>query len=255
MQELVCGREKIYFVISVFFSLLIYLVLIISVIGIVYLLIGSVIGFILHGLFMGSLKGNGVKVSEKQFSEVYFLAEKHAKAMGLESLPAIYILQAGGALNAFTTKFLSRNFIILYSDIFEIAYEKGESALSFIICHELAHIKRKHLTMRWFLYPTMFIPFLGTAYSRACETTCDRFGAYYEAEGAIPGLLVLAAGKNLYNKVNLEELNSQEEQEKGFWVWLAEILSTHPNLTKRIKLINNFKMIRSATAYNSGLPI
>lgn len=116
MQELVCGREKIYFVISIIFSLLIYLIMVISIIGIVYLLIGIVIGLILHGLFVGSLKGNGVKLSERQFSEVYFLAEKHAKAMGLDLLPAIYILQAGGALDAFATKFLGRNysFILRY---------------------------------------------------------------------------------------------------------------------------------------------
>lgn len=74
-------------------------------------------------------------------------------------------------------------------------------------------------------------------YSRACEYTCDRFGAHYRADGAVKGLLVLAAGKKLYRQVDAHDYSSHAEAERGFWVGFAEILSTHPNLPKRVQAV------------------
>ncbi len=237
MESLVNPKEKVYFGISLVISLLVYLTLVISIVGIAYIAIGAIIVVIMHGLFIGSLRGNGVRVSENQFPEVYRIATQLANQMGLNPVPAIYVLQAGGLLNAFATKFLGRTFVVIYSDMLELAYEKGESELAFVICHELAHIKRKHLTRRWLLYPAMLIPFLGVAYSRACEYTCDRFGARHRPDGAIGGLLVLAAGKKLYRNVNAQEFSKQADTERGFWVWYSEVLSSHPNLPKRVNAL------------------
>ena len=237
MESLVNPKERVYFGISLVISLLVYLGLVISIVGILYIAIGAIIAVIVHGLFIGSLRGNGVRVSEKQFPEVYRIASQLANQMGLNPVPAIYVLQAGGLLNAFATKFLGRSFVVIYSDVLELAYEKGEAELSFVICHELAHIKRKHLTWRWLLCPSMLIPFLGTAYSRACEYTCDRFGAHFMADGAVGGLLVLASGKKLYPNVNAQEFSNQANTERGFWVWFSEVLSTHPNLPKRVNAL------------------
>jgi len=237
MESLVDPKERVYFSISLVISLLVYLALVVSIVGIAYIAIGAVIEVIVQGLFIGSIRGNGIRVSEKQFPEVYRIASQLANQMGLNPMPAIYVLQAGGLLNAFATKFLGRSFVVIYSDVLELAYAKGESELAFVICHELAHIKRQHLTWRWLLYPSMLVPFLGTAYSRACEYTCDRFGSHYRPDGAVGGLLVLASGKRLYCSVNPQEFGNQADTERGFWVWFSEVLSTHPNLPKRVKTL------------------
>ncbi len=146
-------------------------------------------------------------------------------------------MQSGGMLNAFATKFLGRNFVIIYSDVLELAYKEGEPAVAFIIAHELAHIKRKHLTWRGLLYPAMLVPLLGPAYSRACEYTSDLIAAQLVPEGAIQGLTVLATGKRLYQKLNILEVINQSEEESGFWIWLSEKFSNHPNLIKRINRV------------------
>ena len=106
-----------------------------------------------------------------------------------------------------------------------------------MIGHEFAHIKRGHLKWRWALYPAMLVPFLGSAYSRACEYTCDRFGARYRPDGAVRGLLSLAAGTKLYRRVNVAEFGLQAENDRGFWVWLAEIFATHPMLPSRVRAL------------------
>ena len=90
------------------------------------------------------------------------------------------------------------------------------------------------MTRRALLYPAMIFPFLGSAYSRACEYTCDQVGNALEPEGGVDGLLVLAAGRDLYTQVNSAEYSNQRETETGFFVRFAEIISTHPNLTKRV---------------------
>ena len=237
MDSLVHSKEKVYFGISLVVSILVYSLLIFSVVGILYLLLGLVLGLVFHGLFIGNLKGNGILVSEWQFPEVHKIASQLATEMELKELPPIYVLQAGGMLNAFATKFLGSSFVVIYSDVLELAYEEGGDELAFVICHELAHLKRRHPTWRLILYPSMMVPFLGAAYSRACEYTCDSFGAYYVPKGAESGLLVLAAGKKLYRSVNVDSYLRQVRSADGFWVWFSEVVSSHPNLTKRIKAL------------------
>lgn len=242
MESLVHPQERVYFAACLAISLLVYIVLLvsfllISFLPLTYIMVWGIAAVITQGLLIGYLKGNCIRVSERQFPEVHRLALQIADQMGLKPPPPIYVLQAGGLLNAFATRFFGRNFVVIYSDVLELAYGEGEDAVAFIIAHELAHIRRKHLIWRWILAPSGLVPLLATAYSRACEYTCDRFGARYGPDGAVSGLLVLAAGKRLYRRVNLEEFNHQIVSEGGFWVWLAELLSTHPHLSRRVRAV------------------
>lgn len=236
---LVHQNEKTYFILSLVISVLIYLLMVFSIIGIVYLVLGFVVTFIAHGLFIGNIRGNGIKISETQFPEVYQLSQRIAKQMEMESVPDIYIIQSDGMLNAFATKFFDRSFVVLFSEMFELAYQEGEDELAFIICHEFAHLKRKHVSRRVLLFPALFVPFLSQAYSRACEYTCDNFAAYHQTNGAENGLLILAAGKKLYHQVNRQEYIQQRQIDGGFWVGFSENLSTHPDLPKRIHNVQN----------------
>lgn len=229
-------NEQFYFAICLVISLPIYLLLLVSVVGVLELIPIAIILLILHGLSIGHIRANGIRVSEQQFPEVDRLARHVAGQVGLTP-PAIYILQSGGLLNAFATRFLGRNYVVIYSDLLELAYAQGEAELAFVIGHEMGHIRRRHLTRQLLIAPGRAVPFLGKAYSRACEYTCDRIGAYFRPDGAPGGLMVLAAGKTLYRRVNGQSLIRQAAEDRGFWVWLAEILSTHPPLPKRIQAL------------------
>jgi len=228
-------------------SIVLYVALCLTVVGFVYILMFAIFGFFAQGLMVAGFRGNGIKVSEQQFPEIYQLAYNLAEKMGINPMPDIYVFQSGGIINAFATKFMGRKFVILYSEIVEVAYEEGEDALAFVIAHELAHFKRRHVQLRWLVLPAFLIPFLGTAYSRACEYTCDSFGYYFHPEGAVAGILILAAGNKLYRRVNVEELHIQARNETGFFLWLYEHLSTHPNLSKRVDAFYN-SQIRTNTA-------
>lgn len=186
-------------------------------------------------VMIGHLKGNAIKLSRTQFPDIFQIAEKQSKQLGLSYVPDVYIMQSGGILNAFATKFMGNSYIVLYSEIVESAIEQDKTILEFIIGHELGHIKRNHMLKNLLLFPSYIIPFLGAAYSRACEYTSDNIGRFLSPAGAKGGLLLLASGKTLYKKVNLQEFISQDNS-GGFLCWFAEKASSHPNLTKRLAL-------------------
>jgi Zn-dependent protease with chaperone function len=82
--------------------------------------------------------------------------------------------------------------------------------------------------------PSVIIPFLASAYSRACEYTCDAVGAAFSPAGIKQGILILASGPKLFKKMNVDAYMQQGFSEKGFWTWLAEKFSSHPHLNKRL---------------------
>jgi len=241
-EQLVLRSERVLFAVIVAVSLLLYYLLARALATnpesggalITYVVLFAGLLWLTRALGLGHLRGNGVRVGPHQFPLLHRLVELHAERLGLRKLPAVFVVQSGGALNAFATRFLGRGFVVVNSDILELALRQGERAVGFIVAHELGHHWRGHLKWRWLTAPGRMVPYLGSAYSRACEYTCDRLGAYCEVNGAVEGLLVLAAGKVLRTEVDAATYASQAQTERGYWVWVAERLASHPRLPKRV---------------------
>lgn len=244
-DQLVYGTERVLFAVMVLVSLLIYGGLLVVVVsdastGSVIIFYGVLIAlgaFVAHAYALGRVRGNGVLVSEHQFPLLHRLVTAHAQRMGLKYSPTTYVVESGGILNAFATKLLGRKFIIVHADVLALAVRRGQPAVSFIVGHEIGHHWRRHLAWRWLIAPARLVPYLGAAYSRACEYTCDRVGAYCEPEGAIDGLLVLSVSGWLHTHVNALEFARQAEADTGFWIRRAEWVSSHPRLPKRVQAL------------------
>jgi len=93
--------------------------------------------------------------------------------------------------------------------------------------------------LRWLLLPGLFIPFLGTAYSRACEYTCDRYGlaTSTDTERALDGLCILAAGGKHGPQVNRRALVAQRSDLNTTWMKIGHWLSTHPPIAHRLAVL------------------
>lgn len=188
----------------------------------------------------GHLKGNAIKIHEKQFPEIFAILKEYSKALSIPQIPEVYLLQGNGVLNAFAARLARKNFVVLHSDVLEAAYDEGIDAIAFVIGHELGHIKRNHVGFlkHLLLFPAQLIPFLGSAYSRACEYTCDNIGYSLCPQGASQGLLMLACGKKLYKKVDLGILLESFTHESDFSISFAEFFLTHPVLMRRLSNID-----------------
>lgn len=241
-SKLIHEKENSYFVLAVVISVISYLALILTGIGIIYIIIGFLITTIPHYLSIAYIRSNAVKLTENQFPDIHQKVIELSTKMGVNKIPDVYVMESAGFLNAFATRFFGRNFVVLYSSIFELMKENREEELTFVISHELAHLKRNHVLKQVLILPALWIPFLGDAYSRAAEYTCDRMAVAYtgNAKAGIQALVTLAVGKKLSSSVNVKEYIIETEKEKGFFIWLSRVLSTHPPTPSRIKEIEYF---------------
>lgn len=241
-NKITSSRETIYFVLAIIFSVFVYVIAAFSIIGIGIALILFAIMIFLNMMMLGSIRGNGVRISERQFPEVYERVKVMSEQMGLAKVPDVFVIQSEGILNAFATRFWGRNMVVLYSEIFDLGREQGKEELDFIIAHELAHVRRRHVWKNILIAPAQFIPFLAQAYSRSCEYSCDREAAFITNNPAAAkrALTILSIGKKTYTEVNEDAFVEQISTESHGVVWLSEVLSTHPNLPKRIQSVRVF---------------
>jgi Zn-dependent protease with chaperone function len=230
----VSPKERPLFIAGAIFSTIAWLALVVSIVGLVYALIGGLFVLAAIALFLAHVRTNGVRVDERQLPELHARVKAAAAHLGIQKLPAIYVIQGGGLLNAFATKLLSRWYVIVYSDLVDHCEDPRQ--LDFVIGHELGHFAAGHLKWNLFLLPYRLVPWLGAAYSRACEYTCDRCGlaAAADLEQSMRGLVVLAAGGRIAAKVDLVAFAAQREEAGGFWATVLELTSSHPFLSKRV---------------------
>ncbi len=246
--EDITTKEKVYFSLLVISSVVLY-IFFISVIlltlktgpTLLFYLIGYFLFFwFAHGLYVAYVRCNGIRVSANQLPGLNKLCDDIALHMKMPECPDVFIIQGGGFLNAFATRFLGRSFIVLYDEVLELGGKEGEESLAFIIAHEMAHHKRGHVSAwkKLATLPGHMVPFLGLAYSRACEYTCDAMAHRLFTTGAFEGVAALSIGKLLFKKVDIKQALVQLENERGFFSWLSEIFSTHPHSLSRLQALS-----------------
>lgn len=239
-MDLVYKNEKTLFALMLVLSLLAWAAL---VAGIGWAVLGYALAFFLFYCFAQSalisyIKGTGVRITHEQFPDLERQIAACCAKLGLARAPDAYLLQMGGSLNAFATRFLGRDFLVLYSDVVDGLHDNPD-ALNFYIGHEIGHIKRKHLNWGTVLLPASLLPLVGAAYARAREYTCDRHGlaACAQPLNAEFGLAALAAGGRRWRTMNKTAFIEQARETEGFWMSFHELVGDYPWLVKRMAAV------------------
>lgn len=239
-MNLVYDNERKLFKLMLAWSLLVWgLVLVLTVgLALVYALFAFLLYCFVQSALISYIKGNGVRITEEQFPDLKRQIAACCRKLGLDEEPQAYLLQMGGMLNAFATRFLGRDFLVLYSDVVD-GLADNPDALNFYIGHEIGHIKRKHLHWATVLMPATALPLIGAAYARAREYTCDRHGlaACDDPRNAEHGLAVLAAGGKRARAMNHRAYVEQARQTEGFWMSFHELVNDYPWLVKRMAAV------------------
>jgi Zn-dependent protease with chaperone function len=240
IMNLVYQNESKLFKWMLAWSLLVWAVLLVATFGLalVYVLFAFLFYCFVQSALISYIKGNGVRITEEQFPDLKQQISACCRKLALDEEPQAYLLQMGGMLNAFATRFLGRDFLVLYSDVVD-GLADNPDALNFYIGHEIGHIKRKHLTWSTILMPASALPLIGPAYSRAREYTCDRHGlaACDNPANAEHGLAVLAAGGKRAQSMNNRAYVDQARQTEGFWMSFHELVGDYPWLVKRMAAV------------------
>src|SRR3712207_6662903 len=172
-------------------------------------------------LTRAGIRGSAVRLSLRQFPDIYAVKEDFARRLRLKRDPEIYLMSGNGALNAFAASAFEYDFVVIHSELFSNTYEKNKDALAFIIGHELGHLRLGH-TRLWYQLSTAYVdrvPLLSGFLSRAREFSCDRHGAYLAPQGE-EGLVLLTAGRYVYKQVDVDELL---EQARRFQIGRAHV--------------------------------
>jgi Zn-dependent protease with chaperone function/type II secretory pathway pseudopilin PulG len=236
MNDLVYPRERTLGAITLVLGLLVWLALIVGTFGgaLIALALGFVVYLFAQSTLIAHIKGNGVELSEAQFPDLYSQFTACCDRLEMKTRPQAYILSGNGSLNAFATKFLGTQYVVLMSDVVD-AMDKHADGVRFYIGHELGHLRMKHLSGHLLRWPVLWLPLLGAAYSRARESTCDRHGLACSAspDGAARALAALSAGAERWKQLDVSAYLKQIKYSSGFWMSFHELTAGYPWLSKR----------------------
>jgi Zn-dependent protease with chaperone function/Tfp pilus assembly major pilin PilA len=236
LNQLEYPRERGLAAITLVLGLVFWLVIVVGTVGFVLaaLLMGYIVYLFAHSALIAWIKGNGVLLDARQFPELHAQFVACCDRLQMKARPKAYVLNGNGAINAFATRFLGHEYVVLLSDTVDAMKDHPDGA-AFYIGHELGHLRMKHLGKQLLRWPALWLPLLGAAYARAKESTCDRHGLACSSspENAALALSALAAGGRNWRQLDTQAFVEQTRDSKGFWMSFHELCSGYPWLTKR----------------------
>ena len=154
MDELVYPRERTLGTITLVLGLLVWVVLLIGTFGGALLMLA--VGFLLYlfaqSALIAHIKGNGVELSETQFPDLYAHFAACCDRLKMPERPKAYVIAGNGTLNAFATRFLGLQYVVLMSDVID-AMDKHAEGVRFYMGHELGHLRLRHISGHLFRWP------------------------------------------------------------------------------------------------------
>lgn len=194
----------------------------------------AILGFIYIKLEQAQLIGNAIEVRGSQFSELFGLFKSHKERLGLKNVN-LYIRQDPQP-NAFTIGFPRASIILSSSLVENLTLEE----MSFVIAHELGHVKASHNIFLTFISPLgNDIPggsLIFSFWQRKAEYSSDRCALILTKaiEPAISCLMRLSFGLELGKKINLGIYKEQLVNSDANVVKISEFMYDHPLTTNRI---------------------
>lgn len=236
--SLVSPKEKACFILALVVAIAAWLVLTLFTMGMVWFILAilAVVVWFSNGLLVAGLRADAVAVHPQQVGRLDATFREVCATLGLANIPELYVVQSGGLLNAFATRHAGRHFVVVYSDMLE-ALGPDSAEMRFLLGHEIGHIQRQHVFKRLLLAPALFLPILGPAYSRACESTCDRFGALAagSVDASMRAMVLLAGGKEAGREMDVHHFAEQNRLSRGFFISWYELISGYPTLSRRAR--------------------
>ncbi len=258
VDKLRSKRERTYNVVTLVIGIALWPILVLSVLaGLSNPATSAIIGvYVGYGLliwlsyyfaslfYRASAFGNMVLLGPKQFPELYEMVVAGSQELGFKQPPRTFLYNSNGIFNAFARQLLGGRYVFLTSALVEA---NSDQQVRFVIGHELGHHAAGHLNgwLNFLRAPSQVVPFLGAAYSRSREYTCDGIGAHLSKDltASRGALQMLGCGcRRLNQTMNCEAFMAQEALVPPVFGFLNEIFRGHPRLTRRVAAISERTM-------------
>lgn len=187
-----------------------------------------------------SVRGNSVRLSDKQFPEVYAVLRDHCRRLRIAQVPELFL--TSGTIPPFSQTFSSwrEKYIVLHQSIFDIDDLKTMDVVAFVLAHELGAIRLNH-TAVWnemLLTYISSIKWLRSPLERMRTYSRDRYGAALSPTG-FRGLLINAVGRRLMDHVDIPDYLAQERRYGGFWSSVNVFFEARPQVFTRLRKLHD----------------
>ncbi|MBS1788617.1 MAG: FHA domain-containing protein [Acidobacteria bacterium] len=201
--------------------------------------------------------GTMVRVSARQFPELYDLANVVAERLSSASVP-VYVKRSS-EMNIYTLGLWQRSIIVLTSSLVD---QMESDNLQFFIGREIGHIQAGHTWLRTLLKPLgSDVPVIGKLLNSVIfgdwinrtEFTADRAGfiACRSLTSAVSTMLKFGIGVRLYEKLDIRAFLEQINEVRNVGGHLTEIVAEMPYLTQRVRSLVRFALSDQYLAFSA----
>jgi len=222
---------------------LIGLILTFATFGLILIYIGLLIFFIWFGLSItkARLIANSVRVSNKNFPEIFEIYKDVKESLDYKEEIPIYIIEEG-TVNALIAKFFRTRFIVLHSGLVVGMQGKNKLQMKWIIGRFIGALKAKHFKTNFLriliesIEKIKIFNFFILPYERAAQYTGDNIGLLVceDVEQVFYAFDKFLVGNDLAKQIQFEGLIDQARDIKdNFFAILARLSSSHPHQVDR----------------------
>ncbi|WP_449403082.1 hypothetical protein [Exiguobacterium artemiae] len=213
VKQSVTIRERLYFWLLLLSTIMTGCCLVVAVlaletigiviVGIVLFLLG--VFWVRQWVHVTTIRTDGILLSEKQQPVIYEQLRQDAERLGFWKAPEIIMAQHKAIKRPRTIGLFQKYLLVLPVDY------PLDLTTRLEILRELVHLKQNHEEKRMLLMIGSWIPFLRSAYLRACEETADRLAlVQLEEQERIPELVRSIVGRDSWQSLDLEAYIEQK---------------------------------------------
>nr|WP_251027349.1 MULTISPECIES: ankyrin repeat domain-containing protein [unclassified Exiguobacterium] len=236
-MERVTKREHLYFGLLLISTILTLCGLVVGVfalgtigvalVGILSLLLGII--WMRQWVRVMAIRADGIFMSGKQQPLAYEQLRQDAKQLGFWKVPEVILTYHRTITRPRTMGLFQKYMLVLPADY------KLDETTRFEILRELVHLKQSHEEKRMLLLLGSWVPFLRSAYLRACEETADRLAlAQLEEVNRIPALVRSVVGPAIWNRLDLTNYIEEKQQAPSLAMTLSELFRPQRSVSWRL---------------------
>jgi len=195
------------------------------------------------------IRGNSVRLSERQLPEIYSVFKSQCETLGLKAIPELYLTDKGisDAAHAFST--WTHDYVVLATDYIDPNPADSMDTIAFLLGSELGRLHLGHASLldELLLVYVSKVPVLRNPITEIRTYSRDRYGAFL-APDSFAGLVTAIAGRRNRKVINVEDLLEQSRSYGGVWAWYVIFQRKEPEIASRLKRLIDAGFFQDAMA-------